>query len=118
MNLGSLIKLANILDEAGAHALADVVDQAVIELAKVASERHLSTRYCPDHVGVSVTRVEENVYQCSLDGKVYDYQNGYVDYDGNPVSGGSIAAQTPIDGACAIPHRVFDTRDNILANSR
>lgn len=74
----------------------------------------LSTRYCPDHVGVSTHRVGESTYQCSLDGKVYNYEAGWTDYDGKEHPGGSLAAQTPDSTGYAVPHRIFDSRENIL----
>lgn len=73
----------------------------------------LNTRYCPDHVGVSLGRVSENTYQCPLDGQVYNWETGWTDYDGNEHPGGSIAAQTPDSTGYAIPHRVFDHRSEI-----
>lgn len=74
----------------------------------------LSTRYCPEHVGVSVSRVGESTYQCSLDGAVFNYETGWTDHDGNEHPGGSIAAQTPDSSGYEIPHRIFDSRENIL----
>jgi hypothetical protein len=74
----------------------------------------LNTRYCPDHIGVSVSRVGENTYQCPLDGKIYNYETGWEDYDGNKHPGGSVAEQTPDASGYGIPHRIFDTRENII----
>jgi len=74
---------------------------------------HLSTRYCPDHVGVQVGRVGESTFQCPLDGQIYNWETGWTDYDGNEHPGGSVAAQTPDSSGYAIPHRIFDSRENI-----
>ncbi len=74
----------------------------------------LNTRYCPEHVGVMVGRVGELTYQCPLDGAVYNWETGWTDYDGKEHPGGSVAAQTPDSSGYAIPHRLFDSRENIL----
>lgn len=74
----------------------------------------LNTRYCPEHVGVSTHRVGESIYQCPLDGQVYNYEAGWTDYEGNQHPGGSLAAQTPDSTGYAVPHRIFDSRENIL----
>lgn len=73
-----------------------------------------STRYCPEHIGVSLGRVGEATYQCPLDGKTYNWEVGYTDYDGKHHEGGSVAAQTPDSSGYEIPHRIFDSRENIL----
>jgi len=74
----------------------------------------LSTRYCPEHVGVMMGRVGESTFQCPLDGQTYNWETGWTDYDGNEHPGGSVAAQTPDSTGYAIPHRIFDSRENIL----
>lgn len=56
----------------------------------------LSTRYCPDHAGVSTMRVGEGLYQCELDKKLYDYRAGYTLENGVKVPGGSVENQTSI----------------------
>ena len=73
----------------------------------------LSTRYCPEHVGAMLARVGESTYQCSLDGQIYNWEAGWTDYDGNEHPGGSVAAQTPDSSGYAVPHRIFDSRENI-----
>ncbi len=57
-------------------------------------EAALSTRYCVDHPGQMLVRVSDNVYQCSLDGKVYDYREGYTTAKGNKVPGGNVSEQS------------------------
>lgn len=70
----------------------------------------LSTRHCPDHMGSQLSRVGEGIYQCSLDGKVYNWEMGFKDYQGNEHPGGSVAGQTPNSDQYTAPHRIFDTR--------
>lgn len=73
-------------------------------------EAPLSTRYCPDHAGVSVSRVGEQQWQCSLDGKVYDFNAGFTLATGKKVPGSSVANQTPyVD---INPEGLFSTREN------
>ena len=74
----------------------------------------LSTRYCPEHIGVMLGRVGDNTYQCSLDGQIYNWETGFIDFDGVKHPGGSVAAQTPESTEHAIPHRIFDSREKIL----
>lgn len=74
----------------------------------------LSTRYCPEHQGVQMGRVGELTYQCPLDGGTYNWDTGWTDYDGNQHPGGSVAGQTPDSSGYAIPHRIFDSREEIL----
>ena len=53
-------------------------------------EASLMTRFCPDHPGVMMNRVEDRVFQCSLDQKTYDFENGYTTLKGNKVPGSSV----------------------------
>lgn len=135
-----LIKLADYFDNNSLFALADKVDE-VCDIICVAEEYgfvpkarastlendandepiqrrsrgSLSTRYCPDHRGVQAIRVEENVYQCPIDGKKYNYEIGYVNYEGQRVPGGSIASQTPTTSDFGgIPMRIYDSRSDVL----
>ena len=128
--------VADYLDKNGLCCLADMVDRTSELLMKCATyipkmrnnqapvesepmlpphETNLSTRYCPDHVGVQAARIAEHIYQCPLDGKVYDYETGYVNYQGQRVLGGSVAEQTPATSDYGgIPMRVYDSRQNVL----
>lgn len=73
-------------------------------------EAPLSTRYCPDHAGVPVARVGEQVWQCSLDSKIYDFNAGFTLATGKKVPGSSVANQTPyVD---INPEGLFSTREN------
>jgi hypothetical protein len=49
------------------------------------------SRHCPDHPGVSVYRIADATWQCSLDRKIYDFNTGFKKYNGEQVSGGSLA---------------------------
>jgi hypothetical protein len=121
-----LVRLADGLDVEGRHVLADVADRAagIVDRLKGKTEEELpikpghqsslSTRYCPDHVGVQTLRIGERMYQCPIDGRTYDYEEGYTNYNGQRVPGGSIAAQTPMTSSYALPQRLFDSRQNIL----
>jgi hypothetical protein len=57
-------------------------------------EHPLSTRTCTEHPGAQMGRVGEYRYQCSLDGKIYDYTEGYTLLNGDKVPGGDVANQT------------------------
>jgi hypothetical protein len=124
-----LVSLANRLDAEGQHVLADVADRAADMVSKFSNRGKeteppppvkpgrlstLSTRYCPDHHGVQAVRVSERVYQCPIDGRMYDYEGGYVDYSGQRIPGGNIANQTPSSTPYALPQRLFDSRQNII----
>lgn len=119
-----LVSLANYLDAEGEYVQADVADRAASIMSRFAEEQEppikpghkssLSTRYCPDHIGVQAIRIAERVYQCPIDGRTYDYEGGYTNYNGQRVPGGSIAAQTPTSTPYALPQRLFDSRQNIL----
>jgi hypothetical protein len=73
-----------------------------------------STRYCPEHIGVTMGRVGEATFQCPLDGKTYNWEVGFTDYDGKHHEGGSVAAQTPDSSGVEIAHRVFDSRSSAI----
>jgi hypothetical protein len=54
----------------------------------------LQTRSCPDHAGNQMVRVADGTWQCSLDGKVYNFQQGYTKLTGDKVPGGSVDQQS------------------------
>lgn len=58
------------------------------------NEHALSTRYCPDHPGQMTYRKSDGIYQCALDGKEYNYKEGYTLNNGDKVSGTSADLQT------------------------
>lgn len=71
----------------------------------------LSTRYCPDHVGESLGR-QGDVWQCALDKKAYDFNEGYTKMDGMKVPGGDVANQTKFNQDYG--DSMFDSRDSRL----
>jgi hypothetical protein len=75
-------------------------------------EEPLNTRYCPDHPGAQIARVGENLYQCELDHKTYDYQTGYTLNNGKKVPGGDVSQQT--QGVTVPFQAVFDDRNGRL----
>lgn len=79
-------------------------------------EHELNSRYCPDHSGTMLGRVEENVYQCPLDGKTFNFAQGYTLENGDKVPGGSVTEQTPMSHPDM--HQAFDDRPSRLEKSR
>jgi len=55
----------------------------------------VQTRYCPDHDAVNLYRIADKVYQCPLDRKVYNFEQGFRTEDGVDNFGGSVANMTP-----------------------
>jgi hypothetical protein len=79
-------------------------------------EAPLNTRTCPDHPGAQIARVGENMYQCELDKKVYNYQTGYTMNDGTKVPGGDVSQQTQ---NLNVPFQsLFDSREGRLGANR
>lgn len=115
-NVKELVSLADDIDNAGFHQEADSLDTFAKEINDIqpAREGNLSTRYCPDHRGVQVFRIDDNVYQCPMDGKKYDYVNGYTNYKGQKVPGGSVSVADPIGDTGGIPITTYDSRANVL----
>lgn len=60
-------------------------------------EAPMSTRYCPDHPGETLSRVGDGLFQCMLDKRQYDFKNGYTTLKGNKIPGGDVAEQTKMD---------------------
>jgi hypothetical protein len=80
------------------------------------NEHPLSTRYCPEHAGVQISRVGEHMFQCELDKKVFNYESGYTLDNGTKVPGGDVALQTQ---NINVPyHAIFDTRQDRLGTNR
>lgn len=91
----SLMKTADFCDSLGDYEAASGFDKMALDvLESVPADTSLSTRYCPDHIGVSTTRIFDNTYQCPIDGKTYDYDTGFKNYKGQITPGGSVSAQT------------------------
>jgi len=68
----------------------------------------IQTRYCPDHPGVMVMQVGDRKVQCPLDGKIYDYAEGFKYQGGKEMVGGALSEQTPQDPTYyQAPHPLF-----------
>ena len=78
-------------------------------------ETALSTRYCPDHPGVSAIRVGDYTYQCPLDKKVYPYKEGFTTMKGNVVPGTDVQNQTQGLGDRDLEGVSFSTREDKLS---
>jgi hypothetical protein len=79
-------------------------------------EAPLTTRYCPDHAGAQIARVGENMWQCEMDKKIYNYESGFELNNGSKVPGGDVANQTQ---SVVVPtHAIFDTREGRLGTNR
>lgn len=89
-------------------------DKAKDTKKEAAPHGALQTRYSPDLVGVQLARVGDGVYQCPVTGKIYNFETGYTDMDGDYHPGSSVSAQTPDSTGYEIPHRMFDSREQIL----
>lgn len=91
-------------------------ENAADDMPAVKLERILTTRYCPDHIGVQAFRVNENIYQCPLDGKVYNFNSGFTNYKGQRVPGGSVSEQTPQTANYGgVPQAVYNPRSNVIS---
>ncbi len=62
----------------------------------VPMEAPLKTRTCPDHPGYQIQRISDDVYQCSLDKKTYDFKAGFTTLNGNKVPGTSVEMQSQV----------------------
>ena len=79
-------------------------------------EAPLSSRNCPDHAGAQISRVGENMWQCEMDKKIYNFSTGFELANGNKVPGGDVSLQTQ---DMTIPnHNTFDTRESRLDSNR
>jgi hypothetical protein len=56
----------------------------------------MMTRQCPDHPGQQLIRIADNLRQCPLDSKVYDFVRGFTTEDGVKHNGGSVNNQQAI----------------------
>lgn len=79
-------------------------------------EAPLSSRSCPDHAGAQIARVGENMWQCEMDKKIYNFAIGFELANGNKVPGGNVSLQTQeVD----IPNsNIFDSRESRLNSNR
>lgn len=79
-------------------------------------EAPLSTRYCPDHAGVQISRIGEHLWQCELDKKTYNFETGFELENGSKVPGGDVANQT--QGVSVPTHSIFDSREGRLGTNK
>jgi len=95
--------------------------EKAIEKSKMAKEYRimeapLSTRYCPDHAGVQISRVGEHMWQCEMDKKTYNFETGFELANGSKVPGGDVSEQT--QGLSVPTHAIFDTREGRLGSNK
>lgn len=67
----------------------------------------MSTRHCPDHHGIQMKRVAEGTFQCELDGRMYNWNQGFKDYSGNTYLAAPIRSVDFPDTT----ERMFETRE-------
>jgi hypothetical protein len=67
----------------------------------------MSTRNCPDHYGAQMKRVAEGTFQCELDGRMYNWNEGFKDYNGNTYPAAPIRSVDFPDTT----ERMFETRE-------
>lgn len=108
-----LAKIAKTLDERGLYEEADIVDETLKSITAAVKNDYYSPSYdldkptrkddtptlsvgtCPDHRGLRLLHVGDGVYQCPLDGKVYNWTEGFTALDGTKYRGGRVDLQTP-----------------------
>src|SRR5690606_21493283 len=99
-----------------ADALKDIEDSGVTKQYR-SLEAPLNTRYCPDHPGAQIRRIDDNVWQCDLDKKQYDFESGFTLMDGSKVPGGSVSNQTQIGSGDYNEFSMFDSREGRLSTN-
>lgn len=77
-------------------------------------EAPLTTRTCPDHPGAQIKRVDDGKFQCSLDNKIYDYNEGFTTMKGNKIPGGDVALQTKTMHDTLGKEMGFSTRSDLM----
>jgi len=77
-------------------------------------EHALSTRYSPDMPGVSMIRIGDNIYQCPVTKKIYDFKEGYTLDNGDKVPGSDVSLQTDIFNSNTPNQQAFSTREDAL----
>ncbi|HUU87533.1 MAG TPA: hypothetical protein VMX17_07235, partial [Candidatus Glassbacteria bacterium] len=75
------------------------------------NEGSLLTRYCPDHVGVQLYRQSETERKCPVDGKIYNYSEGFTTEDGTRNPGGTVEGQTQLDSFISNPLPYGEAKD-------
>lgn len=71
----------------------------------------LSTRYCVDHPGAMLIRRGNDDWQCLLDGKVYNWREGFTTAKGNEVPGSQVEGQSDLGSGAH--HSIFTTRQDV-----
>lgn len=131
-----LLKIADVLDYAGDLEGVSLVESVLRTFAKkedgmpkydvstvekierkypeaAAVAPGLSTRNCPDHHGTQMQRVAEGTFQCELDGRMYNWNQGFKDYNGNTYIAAPIRSVDFPDTT----ERMFETRE-MAANKK
>lgn len=126
----SLLKVADLLDYAGDPEGVSLVENMIRLFAKkdegmpkydvetvekterkypeaAAIAPTMSTRNCPDHYGAQMKRVAEGTFQCELDGRMYNWNEGFKDYNGNTYPAAPIRSVDFPDTT----ERMFETRE-------
>lgn len=80
------------------------------------NEHALSTRYSPDMPGVPLMRIGDGIFQDLITKKIYNFESGYTDNEGNKIPGGSVSNQTQQLGDRLPEHSNFSSREQILNN--
>ena len=80
-------------------------------------DQPLLGRNCADHPGAQLGRVGQDLWKCELDGKIYDYENGFTLENGTKVPGGSVSLQTN-NSTYENHHALFDSREDRLGTNK
>jgi len=76
-------------------------------------EAPLSTRYSPDMPGVMLVRIGDNVWQCPVTKKIFDFTNGYTTANGNKIPGTSVSEQSKLENSVQ-DNMQFTSREDAL----
>lgn len=98
--------------EIGAEEAKQAIDKKVKQFRPL--EAPLSTRYSPDMPGVQMMRIGDNVYQCPITKKIYNFNAGFTTAKGNKIPGGSVENQSQQLGFRTPEHTNYSTRDGVL----
>jgi hypothetical protein len=74
----------------------------------------LKTRLCPDHQS-QMFRIADDIFQCDLDGKQYNFREGFTLEDGRHFPGGGVDLQREL----STPYQsIFDSREGRLLSNK
>lgn len=133
--VGNLLKVAEVLDYAGDVEGVSVIENVLrifakkdegmpkydIETVEKTERKYpdvaaiaptMSTRNCPDHYGTQMKRVAEGTFQCELDGRMYNWNQGFKNYNGDVYPAAPIRSVDMPD----VGERMFETRE--MANNK